>query len=74
MAFVIYCIELAKEDRDRAEAIMFNYCVDYKIDIKHLEYSCRSGMDSVQYWMTSKREDIFNAMVKELEENGIELF
>lgn len=74
MAFVVYCIELAKEDRDRAEAIMSSYCADYKIDIKHLEYSYRGRLDSVQYWMTSKREDIFKAMVEELEENGIELF
>ena len=74
MAFRVYCIEVAKENRDKADAIMHGYYVDDSIDVKHLEYSRRGTMTTVQYWLTCVHEAVFDVMVNELKENGIELF
>lgn len=74
MAFRVYCIEVAKENRDKAEAIMHGYCVDGDIDVKHLEYSRRGNMTTVQYWLTSNCDELVDHIAIRLEENGIELF
>ena len=74
MAHRVYCIELAKENRDKADAIMHWFYVDGDIDVKHLEYSRRGNMTTVQYWLTCVHEAVFDVMVNELKENGIELF
>lgn len=73
-AFIVYCIELTKKDRDKADTIMHKYYVDGDIDIKHLEYSRRGQTTTVQYWLTGVHESIVGVMIDELKENGIELF
>lgn len=74
MAHRVYCIELAKENRDKAEEIMHEYCVDGDIDVKHLEYSHLGNMTTVQYWLTCNRDAIVDHVEFKLKENGIELF
>ena len=74
MAFIVYCIELAKENRDKADAILHKYYVNNDIDIKHLEYSRRGDLTTVQYWMTCTCSEDLEVIAKELRDNGIELF
>lgn len=74
MAHRVYCIELAKENRDKAEAIMHGFCVDGDIDVKRMEYSYLGKMTTVQYWLTSNCDELVDHIEFELKENGIELF
>jgi hypothetical protein len=70
----VYCIELARENQDKADAIMHKYYVDGDIDVKHLENSRRNGMITVQYWFTCVCDDIVDHIARILKESGIELF
>ena len=74
MTFIVYCIELAKENQEKADEILRKYYVNNDIDIKHLEHSRRSGVTTVQYWMTCTCSDDLEVIAKELKDNGIELF
>lgn len=74
MAYLVYCIELAKENRDKADAILHQYYVDGDIDIKYLEYSRRKDLITVQYWFTGACTELVDHIANELKKNGIELF
>ena len=74
MAHRVYCIEVAKENRDKAEAIMHGLCVDGDINIKYLEYSHLGRITTVQYWLTSNCDELVDHVEFKLKENGIELF
>ena len=74
MAYRVYCLELAKENRDKAEAILHGYYIDGDIDIKHSEYSRRNGMTTVQYWLTCECDELVDHIARQLKENGVELF
>lgn len=72
--FRVYCIELAKENQDKADKILHKYYVNSDIDVKYMMQSCRSGMTTVQYWLTCVCEDDLEAIANELNADGIELF
>lgn len=74
MAFRVYCIELAEENQERASAILNKHCVNGDIDVRHLEFSRRGGMDTVQYWLTCTCSEDLEVIANELKENGIEVF
>ena len=70
----VYCIELAEVNRDTADEIMHKYYVNGDIDVKHLGFSRRSGLDTVQYWFTCTCSEDVEVIANELKANGIELF
>lgn len=72
--FRVYCIELARENQDKADAILHKYYMANDIDVKHMEHSRRNGMITVQYWFTCTCSEDIEVIVNELKENGIELF
>ena len=72
--FRVYCIELARENRDKADDIMHKYYVNNDIDVKSLNYSYRGKVETVQYWFTCTCDEDIETIAKELKENGIELF
>ena len=74
MAHRVYCIELAAGNRDKAEAIMLEYCVDGDINIKHMEYNRFNDLTTVQYWLTTNCDELVDHVEFKLTENGIELF
>ena len=74
MAFSVHCIELAAENRDKAEAIMFKYSDNGDINIKYSEYSSFKKLRTIQYWFTCKQDACSDVIANELKENGIELF
>lgn len=74
MAFRVYCMELAEENRERASAILYKYCVNGDIDVRQLEFSRRGKMYTVQYWLTCTCSEDLEVIANELKENGIEVF
>ena len=74
MRFVVYCIELAKEDQAKAEPILHKYYTNGNIDIKNMEHSRRNYTATVQYWITCICSSDIEIIASELEASGIELF
>lgn len=70
----VYCIELARENQDKADEILHKYDANGDIDIKSLSHSRRSGVTMVQYWFTCTCSDDIETIANELKSNGIELF
>lgn len=74
MAFLVCCIEVPREDREKAEAVMLKYIDNGDINTKYSEYSSLNGLKTIQYWFTCRRNETSDILAKELEENGIKLF
>ena len=72
--FRVYCIELARENRDKADAILHKYYINGDIDVKYLSPSSRDRKPTVQYWLTCVCSEDLDKIAKELKDNGIELF
>ena len=72
--FRVYCIEVAKENRNKTEDILNKYCVNNDIDVKHFEQSYRNKMVTIQYWFTCTCSDDIETIANELKESGIEVF
>ena len=72
--FRVYCMEVARENQDKVEAILHKYYVNGDIDVKHMEQSRRGGLTTVQYWLTCVCSDDLDIIAKELRDSGVELF
>ena len=72
--FRVYCIELAKEDQDKAEKILHKHYVNNDIDIKHMEQSYRNHVTTIQYWLTCTVSDDLEGIANELKDAGVEVF
>lgn len=72
--FRVYCMEVAKENQDKVEAVLHKYYVSGFIDVKHMEQSRRGDLTTVQYWLTCLCSDDIEVIANELKAEGIELF